>query len=86
MVFSIRPVIPATEIDFESALIATIVIMQVSIEAAKRSVGEKDSPFPWLSTGASVTKIAPDGPCVVVQRKFPSYVAVNFTIFIHFRN
>src|SRR5512135_1139866 len=31
------------------------VMMQEPSEAASRSVGEKASPFPWLSGGASVT-------------------------------
>ena len=46
---------------FESALIATIVIMQVSIEVASKSVGENDSPLPLLSTGASVIKLISRG-------------------------
>jgi hypothetical protein len=34
--------------------------MQVASEVASKSVGEKASPFPLLSTGASVIKAFPD--------------------------
>ena len=37
-----------------------IVRMQVFSAVAMRSVGEKRSPFPWLSRGASVSRIEPD--------------------------
>ena len=74
MVSSTLPDLPETSIPFDSALIATIVMMHVSIDVSK-SVGENDSPFPLLSTGASVIRVLPEGPCVAVQRRFPSYAA-----------
>ncbi len=61
IVFSTLPDIPVTSRFLESARIATIVIMQVSIEVASKSVGEKDSPLPLLSTGASVISCLPEG-------------------------
>ena len=45
----------------DSARIATIVMIQVSMEVASKSVGEKDYHFPILSKGASVINVAPDG-------------------------
>ena len=62
IVFSTLPDILDTSIPLESARIATIVIIHVSIEVASKSVGEKDSPLPLLSTGASVISCLPDGP------------------------
>ena len=44
------------------AAIPIIVPIQVANAVATRSVGEKDSPFPSLSTGASVSSLAPEGP------------------------
>jgi len=44
------------------AVIPMIVAIQVANAVATRSVGEKDSPFPSLSTGASVSSLAPEGP------------------------
>ena len=72
MIFSTEPFIPATSSPRESAAIAIIVIIQFSIEVANKSVGENDSPFPLLSTGASVTRVSPDGPWVAVHRSPPS--------------
>ena len=80
IVFSTLPDIPETSIDLDSALIATIVMMHVSIDVASKSVGENDSPFPLLSTGASVIRVFPDGPCVAEHRRFPSYFASILTI------
>ena len=57
-----------------------IVIMQAPRAVATRSVGEKLSPRPWLSTGASVTSVVPEGPWVARQRSPPSYVVVIFTM------
>jgi hypothetical protein len=37
------------------ALMAIVVSMQLASAVAMRSVGEKRSPFPWLSVGASVS-------------------------------
>ena len=49
------------------AAIPIIVAMHAARAVATRSVGEKDSPFPSLSTGASVDSFAPDGLCVAEQ-------------------
>ena len=38
-----------------------IVSMHAPRAVATRSVGENDSPRPWLSTGASVVKVVPEG-------------------------
>ncbi len=40
---------------------AMVVRMQVANAVARRSVGEKDSPRPWLSLGASVARVAAEG-------------------------
>ena len=72
MCFSTLPFMPLTSIPLFSALMAIIVITQLSIEVASKSVGENDSPLPLLSVGASVNNVAPDFVCVAVQRKFPS--------------
>src|SRR5688572_30692252 len=49
------------------------VTIQVARDVAMRSVGEKRSPFPLLSTGASVSKWEPDLSCVHIVRSAPSY-------------
>ena len=54
------------------AAIPMIVAIQVANAVVTRSVGEKDSPFPSLSTGASVDSLAPDGPWVAEQCSWPS--------------
>ena len=48
-----------------------------------KSVGEKDSPLPRLSTGASVDTVAPEGPCSNPQCNPPSYLIVHLTIGQH---
>ena len=42
------------------AAMAIIVNIQLDKEAVIRSLGEKASPFPWLSNGASVITLCPD--------------------------
>ena len=49
-----------------------MVNMQEPQAVATRSVGEKVSPLPWLSTGASVAASDPEGPWTDLQRSFPS--------------
>ena len=49
------------------------VSMQVPSAVASRSVGEKLSPFPSLSFGASVSSTAPDGTCRALVCSSPSY-------------
>ena len=53
---------PSRLIECLFAAIPIIVAIQVANAVATRSVGEKDSPFPSLSTGASVPSLAPEGP------------------------
>lgn len=44
----------------ELALIPIMVRIQEAKEVANKSVGEKVSPLPWLSTGATVSMDTPD--------------------------
>ena len=48
------------------------VSMHVPVAVASRSVGEKRSPRPSLSFGASVSSFAPDGPWVATVWRSPS--------------
>jgi hypothetical protein len=63
------------------ALIPITVIMQVASEVAIKSVGEKRSPFPLLSTGASVSKLFPERRCVQTVLSSPSYSTVDVILF-----
>ena len=54
--------------------------MQAAVAEHIRSVGENDSPLPWLSTGASVHTRAPEGPCSNSQCSSPWYTMLHFTI------
>jgi hypothetical protein len=56
--------------------------MQLPNAVATKSVGEKASPLPWLSTGASVTILLPDDKCVAMVRKLPSYKTVEVMFFV----
>ena len=58
----VSTVIPSNDSECLLAAIPIIVTIQVANAVATRSVGEKDSPFPSLSTGASVPSLAPEGP------------------------
>ena len=49
--------------------------MQLPRETDRSSLGEKLSPLPWLSFGASVVMTIPDS-WVAVQCNEPSYVTV----------
>ena len=60
--FVVSIVIPSKVMECLLAAIPIIVAIQVAKAVASKSVGEKDSPFPSLSTGASVSSLAPDGP------------------------
>ena len=60
--FVVSMVIPSSLTAWRLAEIPMIVAIQVANAVATRSVGEKDSPFPSLSTGASVPSLAPEGP------------------------
>ena len=65
--FVVSIVIPSKVMECLLAAIPIIVAIQVAKAVASKSVGEKDSPFPSLSTGASVSSLAPEGPCVAEQ-------------------
>ena len=58
-------------IPWRSATMPMIVSMQEPSAVATRSVGENDSPRPWLSTGASVCRTVLDGPCSQRVRSSP---------------
>ena len=60
--FVVSMVIPSSLTEWRLAEIPMIVAIQVANAVATRSVGEKDSPFPSLSTGASVERVALEGP------------------------
>ena len=63
---------PSSAISFRFATIPITVAMHAPSAVATRSVGENDSPRPLLSTGASVVRVLPDGPCVATQCRSPS--------------
>jgi len=60
--FVVSIVIPSRLIECLLAAIPIIVAIQAARAVATKSVGEKDSPLPSLSTGASVSSLAPEGP------------------------
>ena len=60
--FVVSIVMPSRVIECLLAAIPIIVAIQAARAVATKSVGEKDSPFPSLSTGASVSSLAPEGP------------------------
>jgi len=70
--FTVSARIPASSTPCRAATIPITVIMHVPSAVATRSVGENASPLPWLSTGASVSTVAPEGPCSARQRSPPS--------------
>ena len=53
------------------AAMAMVVTMHEAKEAVVRSVGENARPRPWLSFGASVSRMLPEGSCVAVQWSSP---------------
>lgn len=53
------------------AAMPMVVRMQVARATVTRSVGEKRSPFPWLSTGASVSIVLPERVWVALVRSPP---------------
>ena len=64
--------IPSIGMECLLAAIPMMVAMQAANAVATRSVGEKLSPFPSLSTGASVSSLAPEGPWTAEQCNCPS--------------
>jgi len=69
MCFSMLTFMPVTSSCFCCALMPMTVAMQEASAVATRSVGEKDSPLPQLSTGASVMRVFFEGPWVAWQRR-----------------
>ena len=65
-------VIPSKAMECLLPAIPIIVAIHVASAVATKSVGEKDSPFPSLSTGASVPSFAPEGPWTAEQCNCPS--------------
>src|SRR5262245_59388427 len=78
--FCTETVIPRRSTPRSSALIPMVVLMHVARAVATRSVGEKASPFPLLSLGASVEIFACEGPCIASQCKSPVYLTETWTI------
>src|SRR5689334_16855495 len=78
--FCTDTVIPARSTPRSSALIPMVVLMHVARAVATKSVGEKASPFPLLSLGASVEIVACEGPCVASQCKSPVYLTETWTM------
>src|ERR1019366_4987475 len=71
---------PARSTPCLRAAMAMVVAMQVAKPVATRSVGEKASPRPWLSLGASVARALPDGVCTAEQWSSPWYSPVILTM------
>ena len=65
--------VPRSSRPWRWAKMPIVVTMHVPSAVATRSVGEKDSPRPWLSVGASVRSVVAEGPCAAVQRRSPRY-------------
>ncbi len=72
--------VPSTLNPWVRAAIPTTVMAQTPKEVASRSVGEKASPLPWLSIGASVIKVCPDLTCVASVRKSPVYITLEVSM------
>ena len=53
-----------------TTLQATVLVLD-RFMAQQETGGEKASPFPWLSSGASVISSAPEGPCTAALRSSP---------------
>jgi hypothetical protein len=60
MIFVIEHFAPMISMPSLRVLIAMVVSMHVPSATASKSVGEKASPLPWLSVGASVSILVPD--------------------------
>ena len=55
--------------------------MQLERAAQTVSVGENASPFPLLSTGASVMNVCPEAKCLSSVRNSPIYFPLAVAIF-----
>jgi hypothetical protein len=84
MIFVIVHLLPSIENECSLADIPIMVKMQLPRADATRSVGEKFSPLPLLSTGASVVITLPDLRCRISVLKSPRYFvfAVSIAILI----
>ena len=71
MCFITRAVNPTNGMPLSRAAIPMMVIMQLAREEDKRSLGEKASPLPWLSNGASVITCFPLRTWVASVRRSP---------------
>src|SRR6187401_1824033 len=78
--FCTDTVMPRRSTPRSSALIPMVVLMHVARAVATRSVGEKASPLPLLSLGASVAIFACEGPCVASQCNSPVYLTDTSTM------
>src|SRR5256714_5652755 len=78
--FCTDTVMPRRSTPRSSALIPMVVLIHVARAVATRSVGEKASPLPLLSVGASVGIFACEGPCVASQCKSPVYLTETWTM------
>src|SRR3954454_3850932 len=78
--FCTDTVMPRRSTPRSSAFIPMVVLIHVARAVATRSVGEKASPLPLLSVGASVGIFACEGPCVASQCKSPVYLTETWTI------
>lgn len=54
--------------------------MQDASDVAARSVGEKASPLPWLSSGASLMISLPEARCLAVVLNSPEYITFEVAI------
>lgn len=82
IIFSTSASILSIFISRALAAIPIVVRIQVARDVAVESVGEKDSPLPWLSTGASVTISVPEARCVAWQRSSPVYITLAKITFL----
>src|SRR6516164_1291445 len=78
--FCTDTVMPRRSTPRSSALIPMVVLMHVARAVATKSVGEKASPLPLLSLGASVEIFDCEGPCVASQCKSPAYLTETSTM------
>ena len=82
VVFSNSAVAPSIFISIISALMPIIVSIQDASAVATKSVGEKASPFPLLSIGASVIILFPDLIWIASVLRAPLYTTLDVIFFI----
>ena len=73
MILVMSIAVPSMENPCSCAAIPAMVIIQLPRDVASRSVGEKASPRPLLSNGASVTSSLPDFTCTALVLSSPMY-------------